>query len=322
MKQKHPIDDNIPHIPVLLHEMLTYLAPAEQQIYVDATFGAGGYTRAILEHSATAQVYAIDQDPEVAKFAEVCQRQYGDRFHFLQGKFSQMDILLQTAGVKQVHGIVMDIGVSSMQIDQPERGFSFLAEAKLDMRMNRNVEQKLSAFEVVNLFSEEHLADIIYQFGDEVFSRKIAHNIVKARHQAPITTTTELAELVRISYPIALRHKARIDPATKTFQAIRIFINQELEELENALAKTTELLAPGGRLVVVTFHSLEDRIVKTFLRRESGTLNSEKRNKYKESMSQPANFQLLTKKGIQASAAEINYNIRARSARLRAAIRN
>ena len=304
------------HTPVLLKEMLHYLSPENGKTYLDCTFGAGGYTKAIL-NAANTTVYGIDIDPDVANVASALESTYKDRFQLLQGNYSDCKDLLQKINVLSVDGIVMDLGVSSMQLDIAERGFSFSKTATLDMRMSKG---GLSAHEFVNSADEKTLAHVILKFGEERNFKKIASNIVKARLSKPIETTTELAEIVRSSFG---RKYSAIDLATKTFQAIRIHINDELEHLKQALEAALGLLNEGGRLVVVTFHSLEDIIVKRFMQRESGarTFSNRYIPEHESQILNKPKLKILTKKAITPSFAEIKDNRRARSAKLRAALK-
>lgn len=308
-----------PHVPVLLKEVLDSMRPVDGEIYVDGTFGAGGYTRALLE-KAQCTVYAIDRDPSVAVFAEKLTREFPGRFFWLLGSFSDMLDLLAAKGVSKVNGIVLDIGVSSMQLDTAERGFSFRYDGPLDMRM---ADTGVTAADVVNKTEEEDLANIIYQFGEERESRRVARAIVRARSEAPITTTAQLAEIVRK----VVRSGKGIDGATRTFQGLRIYVNDELGELTRALDAAEKLLATGGRLIVVTFHSLEDRIVKQFLQSRSGETRGGSRHLPPVGATQQAasgnlpTFFLPSRKPVQASESESEINPRARSAKLRAAIR-
>lgn len=305
--------ENSPHIPVLLNEVLEYLKPQDGEVYVDGTFGAGGYTKAILD-AANCKVFAIDCDPNVAKTAANLTREYKGRFGFLSGKFGNMAMLLNEAGIQKVNGIVLDIGVSSMQLDEAERGFSFMREGPLDMRMSA---QGMDAATFINNATEKELANTIYRYGGEKKSRYIAKAILQARQKEPITTTSVFANIVRDAIH---GKKEKIDPATRTFQAIRIFINDELGELERALDAAESLLAPGGRLVVVTFHSLEDSIVKEFLNEKSGRNKGVSRHVLVIEKNQPdTSFELLTRKVVIPSDKETEGNPRARSAKLRAA---
>ena len=298
------------HVPVMLNEMLEALNPKDGDSYLDCTFGAGGYSQAILE-SCDCYITALDRDPNVIKRAEEIKQNYGERFDFIETNFADSFTKLKK---KKFDGIVLDLGVSSMQLDIADRGFSFLHDGPLDMRMSG---QGLNAEEFVNTVEEKELADVIYKYGDESFSRRIARRIVEYRKTARIDSTDRLAEIVRSS--IGFR-KGKIDPATKTFQAIRIYINDELGELERFLANVKNILKKDGRLVVVSFHSLEDRIVKNFFKE-----NSEKpvaRSKYaKDDMAIDPDkwLKIITNKALAPSDKEVGLNIRARSAKLRAA---
>lgn len=303
-----------PHLPVMLPEVLEALQPANDEIYVDATFGAGGYTRAILE-AAECKVYAIDRDPNVKQFAETLQRDFPDRFVFLAGCFSEMAELLARSGVDKVDGIVMDLGVSSMQIDEADRGFSFMRDGALDMRQSQQGE---SAADIVNHMEADDLADILYKYGEERQSRRIARAIVAARAETPIETTLQLAEIIAKAAP---QGKQKIHPATRSFQALRIYVNRELEELENALEASKHLLKAGGRLVVVSFHSLEDRIAKTFFTTCSReNLGGSRHLPQAEEVASPL-FSLPRRKALAANEQESAINPRARSAKLRVGIR-
>lgn len=303
------------HKPVLLEEMLENLAPKKGEVYLDATFGAGGYSRAILT-KADCKLYAVDRDESAKNFAAILEKDFGKKFTFLRGKFSESAELLAQENVSQLDGMVLDIGVSSMQFDDKERGFSFDSDARLDMRMDQ--QNELTAFEVVNEFSEGELAQIIKEFGEESKAKLIAKKIVETRKTAPIVSCSDLAKIVRSFY----YGYFKTDPATKTFQALRIFVNQELEELKLALASSVTLLKKGGRLVVVSFHSLEDQIVKNFLKKEAGL--DQVVSRYSPEIPQTnlvKNFQIVTRSVIAPSEAEIAANPRARSSRMRVAIK-
>jgi len=304
-----------PHIPVMLDEVLHALEPRDGALYVDGTFGAGGYSRAILS-AADCRLIGIDRDPRVRPAAAHLRQASGGRFVFVEAPFSSMEDVVVSGGGSQVDGIVLDIGVSSMQIDQAERGFSFQKAGPLDMRMAATGP---TAADAVNHLSEQDLADIFYVYGEERRSRRIAKFIVTARAEAPIVTTDRLAEIV--SRAIGGKH-SKIHPATRAFQALRIFVNDELGELARALDASERLLAPLGRLVVVTFHSLEDRMVKTFLRARAGLAGGggSRHEPVVESGVEPS-FRLLHRKAVEASEEEAAANPRARSAKLRAAIR-
>jgi len=298
------------HIPVMLDEVLLYLAPKDGEIYVDATFGNGGYSEAILQ-AANCKVIALDRDPTVQPRADELKKLYGERFEFRAGTFGNFADLVN----EQINGAVFDIGVSSMQLDDGYRGFSFAKEAPLDMRMSMS---GISAKDIVNTYSEEDLANLIYLYGEEKKSRQIAAKIVAYREKKEIETTTELANLI---YQVMPKHSGLIDPATRTFQALRIAVNDELQELENGLFGALSHLYGDGRLVVVDFHSLEDRIVKNFFAE-----NSEKKvhvSRYaKNSGSADTNKPLaLISKAIVPTEVECALNPRARSAKLRYAIK-
>ncbi|QPH53009.1 16S rRNA (cytosine(1402)-N(4))-methyltransferase RsmH [Pontivivens ytuae] len=300
-----------PHIPVLLGEVLEAASPVEG-VWLDGTLGAGGYTRALLDAGAE-RVLGVDRDPraeaEVARWADA----YGARFTFLAGTFGRLDALARAAGVEALDGVVLDIGVSSMQIDEAARGFSFQKDGPLDMRMSGEGE---SAADIVNGASEAHLADLIFQYGEERASRRIAKAIVAAR---PIPDSTlALAEIVASVLP--KQKPGQPHPATRTFQALRIAVNEELAELVRGLLAAEEMLVEGGKLVVVTFHSLEDRIVKRFLAERSGRAGGGNRYQPAEEAAAPS-FEPITKRAVTAGPAELEANPRARSAKLRAARR-
>ncbi len=299
-----------PHIPVMLPEVLESLAPVDGGVYVDGTFGAGGYATGIL-NAANCNVIAIDRDPTAIQNGKTLVEQFDGRLSLVQNQFGNVT---DCVGGQQVDGFVLDIGVSSMQLDQAERGFSFMRNGPLDMRMGEGE----SAAELIARIEEEDLANLIYKYGEERQSRKIAKTIVQAREVTPFETTLQLADVIEKTIP--RRRGDKIHPATRTFQALRIAVNDELGELERALAASIKVLKTGGRLVVVTFHSLEDRIVKNFFKDNSDKIVST--NKYANDeveLTQP--FSLLTRKAVLASKDEAAVNPRARSAKLRAAIR-
>jgi 16S rRNA (cytosine1402-N4)-methyltransferase len=309
------MDKASPHRPVLLAEVIEALAPRDGAIYVDGTFGAGGYSRALLD-AAHCTVWAIDRDPDAVKGAAPLLDRYPGRLHILQGRFGDMFQLLSAHGIDAVHGIALDLGVSSMQFDQAERGFSFRFEGPLDMRMER---AGRSAADLVNELAERPLADLIFTFGEEKKARRIAKAIVAARALAPINTTQHLAEIVRRA--IGAGGHDRIDPATRTFQALRIAVNDELAEIDRGLGAAERLLAPGGRLAVVSFHSLEDRRVKQFLRDRSGRNPKASRHLPTQAEERKPTLRLIAPGGIEPGAEEVQTNPRARSARLRIAER-
>lgn len=298
------------HIPVMLNEVLQSLQPADGKTYIDATFGNGGYSEAILK-AADCKVTAIDRDPNVQPRAAELKAIYGNRFDFRAGCFG--DIAALAGG--PADGIVFDIGVSSMQIDDATRGFSYNKDAALDMRMSC---EGTSAYDIVNHTPEKELADLIYQFGEERKSRQIAAKIVAARSTAPIETTRQLAEII---YQVIYKKPGQPDPATRTFQALRIAVNDELGELKSGLQQGADLLKDGGRMVVVTFHSLEDRIVKNFFNQNSGKTSGTSRYLPAVSAAAPAAFAFCSKALLPAHE-EIAANPRSHSAKLRYAVKN
>jgi len=302
-----------PHNPVMAAEVVAGLAPVDGGTYVDGTFGAGGYSEAILQ-AADCRLIAFDQDPDaVAAGADVVARHSG-RLTLIQGCFSQMAELAAELGAEQVQGVTLDLGVSSMQLDQPERGFSFAADGPLDMRMSQSGE---SAADVVNSREPDELADIIYQFGEERRSRAVARAIVRARQTAPIERTAALAQIVAK----AVGGGGRIHPATRTFQALRIYVNGELDELRLGLEAAEGLLAAGGWLAVVSFHSLEDREVKQFLSLRAGLRPQGSRHRPPSNDNRAITFRLPRRGALKPGGVEISANPRARSARLRVAQR-
>jgi len=302
-----------PHIPVLLDAVLAHLAPRSGEIYIDGTFGAGGYTRAIL-NTAGCNVIGIDRDQTAIAQGAGLVSQSGGRLTLTQDRFSELDSVARELGHEAVDGVVLDIGVSSMQLDRAERGFSFRLDGPLDMRMDRGGP---SAADVIARASERDLANIIFILGEERHSRAVARAIVAERQKTTIATTRALADIVS---RVVRSKPGQIHPATRTFQALRIFVNEELSELACALGAAERILKENGRLVVVSFHSLEDRIVKTFLA-ERG--KSAPVSRHRPVTAGPApTFSLLTKKPVVAGEDEIENNPRARSAKLRAALRN
>jgi len=301
------------HIPVLIAEVLEALEPQAGETYIDGTFGAGGYTRAILDY-ARFRVIALDRDPTAITAGRALEREFEGRLTLLQSPFGALDEEARSLGLEQVHGVVLDIGVSSMQLDEPERGFSFQMDGPLDMRMSQS---GLSAEDVVNTFEEERLADLLYELGEERRSRAVARAIARRRAEAPIRRTRDLAEIV--SKVFHGRHEEGRHPATRTFQALRIFVNDELGELERGLEAAEKILAPGGRLVVVTFHSLEDRIVKRFFAARSGKeAHGSRHFPGRIGDAPPPSFQIINPRPLTPQKGELDVNPRARSARLRA----
>ena len=306
--------DTLEHTPVLLNEVIRTINPQSGKLYFDATFGWGGYTKKLLD-SCACEVIAIDQDPKVKSRAKEFKREYGTRFNFIESKFSEICSVLKKLNTKKVDGFVFDIGVSSMQLDNPQRGFSFNKEGPLDMRMGTS---ELTAEEFINSASEDELADIIYNYGDERKSRRIAKLIVEHRKINPIKTTLHLADIVLKANPKKNNHKKH--PATKTFQAIRIYLNDEFNELFAGLTNAEQALSEDGKICVVTFHSLEDKIVKNYFYKSSGMDYSSYKNLPVETNDSEASL-IPGKKAIKPSKEEIETNIRARSAKLRYATR-
>jgi 16S rRNA (cytosine1402-N4)-methyltransferase len=301
------------HVPVLIEEVMHFLAPAAGGTFIDGTFGAGGYTRAVL--AAGASVIAIDRDGEAIDAGVTLKRAFGARLTLVEGRFSDLERIAHVHGHERVDGVVLDIGVSSMQVDTPARGFSFQKDGPLDMRMGTSGP---TAADVVNTLEPAALTRVIAVLGEEKRARAVAAAIVRARTIQPLSGTLELAEIV--ARAVGRRATDAIHPATRTFQALRIFVNRELEELAEALVASERVLGEGGRLVVVAFHSLEDRIVKRFLAGRSATRSGASRHTPEPDVATPT-FELLTRGAIAATEAEIRRNPRARSARLRAARR-
>ena len=299
------------HIPVLYYETLDNLVKNPDGIYIDCTLGGGSHSEGILERlSDKGLLISIDQDSTAIEYSKKRLEKFGSKWKVFKGNFENIDTIAYMAGVDKVDGILMDIGVSSKQLDDPERGFSYRYDVKLDMRMN--TEQKISAYDVVNTYSEEQLSKIIFEYGEERHARKIAKLILEERKSSPIEKTSDLIALIKRAYP----ERASKHPAKKTFQAIRIEVNRELEVLENAISKAAELLKVGGRLAIITFHSLEDRIVK---------------NKFKDLATAckcpkdipicvcggVKKFEIITKKPIIPIDNELKNNNRAHSSKLR-----
>ncbi|MEQ8965558.1 MAG: 16S rRNA (cytosine(1402)-N(4))-methyltransferase RsmH [Azospirillaceae bacterium] len=304
------------HAPVLLRAVLGALAPADGEVHVDATYGRGGYTEAILA-AAECRVVALDRDPAAVAAGQAAAECQGGRLTVIRGRFGRLDAILEELGAAPVDGVAMDLGVSSPQLDTADRGFSFRYDGPLDMRMDA---EGPSAADAVNTLPEAELAAILRELGEERHARRVAKAIVAARTKAPIERTGTLADIVRRVVP---RSRDGIDPATRTFQALRLHVNDEMGELDRGLAAAERVLRPGGRLVVVSFHSLEDRRVKRFLAERSRTTAGVSRHRpvtAAEAARQPS-FRLIGRKPVTPTAEETAENPRARSARLRAAVR-
>jgi 16S rRNA (cytosine1402-N4)-methyltransferase len=299
-----------PHVSVLLDEVVGALSSGPGDVVVDGTFGAGGYTRAILATGAT--VVAFDRDPSVARFAQALPATDG-RFRLIHDRFSQITAYLDEASID---GVTLDLGVSSMQLDEAERGFSFMRDGPLDMRMGADGP---TAADLVNHLDQVELARILYVYGEEHASRRIASFIVKRREERHFTRTLDLAAVIERA--LGGRKGAKVHPATRSFQGLRIAVNAELEELEAGLVAAERVLKPGGRLAVVTFHSLEDRIVKNFLAERAGRTPGGSRHAPPVAQGAPPSFQLISSKAVAPGEAELAVNPRARSSKLRAAVR-
>jgi 16S rRNA (cytosine1402-N4)-methyltransferase len=299
---------NVPHIPVLLRPILDHCAPISGA-WLDGTFGAGGYTRALLDAGAD-RVYGVDRDPMVFEMAQSWATAYGDRLQLIEGVFSKLDEY-----ASDLDGVVLDLGVSSMQLDQADRGFSFIKDGPLDMRMSQSGP---SAADIVNTTDEAELANILFLYGEERASRRIARAIVKRREATPFDTTLDLADLIENVLPRTKLGQSHA--ATRSFQALRIAVNDEYRELYRGLMAAEGALKPGGQLAVVTFHSVEDRMVKRFLQMRSGS--NARANRYAPDIDRvPAQFELRSKKAIAPNEDELAQNPRARSAKLRIARR-
>ncbi|MFQ5349874.1 MAG: 16S rRNA (cytosine(1402)-N(4))-methyltransferase RsmH [Thermoanaerobaculia bacterium] len=298
------------HVPVLVREVIGYLAPLRDGLVADCTLGAGGHAAALLEAVPGLRIVGIDRDPQARQLAAGRLGEFGDRVRILGGEFAELGSLLRHAGIGKVDGILADLGVSSMQLENPERGFSFRREGPLDMRMGPG---ELTAREIVNRYSEAELQEIFREHGEERRARRIAQAVIEARSREPIETTAELRRIVHKA--VARGPRQRIDPATRVFQALRIEVNQELEGLSRLLDQVVELLDTDGRLVVISYHSLEDRMVKHRLRDLArGEIDEATGRRRSESRL----IEVLTKKPVRPTPAEVAANPRARSARLRA----
>jgi 16S rRNA (cytosine1402-N4)-methyltransferase len=302
------------HIPVLLQEVLDALDPQEGQWVLDGTFGFGGYSTAIMK--AGANVLGVDRDPEAAARAAVLQESFDEQLKFQAGRFGELAQIAQEQGIAPLDAVVLDIGVSSMQLDDAHRGFSFMQDGPLDMRM---AQSGVSAADVVNGYESKDLGQIFKQLGEEKQARRIAEAIVAQRASQPFVTTLDLANCIEKA--VGRKPHQKIHPATRVFQALRIFINAELDELVDGLVAAEKCLKPGGRLVVVTFHSLEDRIVKRFFQERSKRHAGGSRHMPEQDLADPS-FEMLVKGAVGPGEEELERNPRARSAKLRAAVRS
>ncbi len=301
------------HIPVMCDEVVKLLNPQKDKIYVDATFGQGGYSQQILSKTNCC-VVGIDRDKEAIKYAQILKKKFSSKFNFKNERFSNIEKIFKN---RKVDGITFDLGMSNTQLSSGKRGFSFSNDGPLDMRMGMQKNDKLTAKEIVNSFSQKQLFDIFRKFGEEKKSQKISKAIVKAREIKTITSTSELSKIINEVNTIGNIKK---NPSTKVFQALRIFINEELLELDNALKSCLKILNKKSKIIVVSFHSLEDRIVKSFFRENSGYLiNNYKHLPYLKHQNRKTYLKLLTKKAIKPTIKEIQENPKARSAKLRAA---
>ena len=295
--------DQLSHFPVMVNEVVSFLEPKKEKIYLDCTFGQGGYSRKILE-SAECKVCAIDRDISSQKYAKILSQKFNARFTFNNTKFSDLHFFLHKKNIKAIDGMVLDLGVSNTQLNDPHRGFSFNYNGPLDMRMDK-INTKLTAETIINEYDEKELSDIFFYYGEERNSRKIAKSIVEFRKKRKIDSTKMLSDIIQKINKYKFKH-----PATRVFQALRIVINEELNELEEALKISLEILTKNSRIVIVAFHSLEDKIIKNFFKKNGyKNFNDDKKNV----------FRIITKKPITPSSEEIKINPRSKSAKLRVA---
>ena len=292
------MNKELSHFPVMVNEIISFIKPEDNGTYLDGTFGQGGYTKAIFKISEKANVIAIDQDSDAKIFVAEIPKQFKNNFFFFYNKLSEIDTVLKKIGQKEFDGILLDLGMSNTQLNNPSRGFSFEKDGPLDMRMDFK-NNKLTAKEIINNYSEKDLANIFYYYGEERNSRKIARQIINYRTKDPINTTSELSKIIK---------KVNFDkfknPSTRVFQALRIYVNDELNELESFLNKSINILKRKGRIAIITFHSLEDRIVKNFIKKQSELSGQ---------------LKIITKKPVIPTQHEVKINSRSRSAKLRVA---
>ena len=309
------------HIPVLLDKAISYLPIKNKLNVIDATFGGGGYSKSILKSYRVKKLIAIDRDPISKVFAQEIEEKYSDKFNLVNGCFSEIDQLIaSTLSIEnkllKFDIIVFDLGLSSNQLEDSKRGFSFELDGPLDMRMGHS---KLLASEIINTYSEKEIANIIFNYGQERYAKRIAKKITEYREIKIIKNTRELSEIIKKSIPYSKSKKIKINPATKTFQALRIYVNDELNELKTALEKSENLLAPKGRLLVVSFQSLEDKIVKDCFNHKSGKERRSSRHYPDLAEQGPITLKLITKKPLRPDESEVKLNFRSRSAKLRVA---
>ncbi len=307
------------HQSVMLHETIDLLNVRPDGIYIDGTLGRGGHSGLLASKLEHGHLYGIDQDDQALAESAERLKEYGDRITLIKGNFREMKALLEPYGIHEADGIMMDLGVSSPQFDDPARGFSYRFDSRLDMRMDQT--QKLDAWTVVNTYSAKELSDILFRYGEERNAGRIANAIVKAREHGPVNTTFELNDIIRSALPDKILRK-KGHPAKQTYQALRIEVNDELSSLKSGLQDAVDMLAPGGRLAVITFHSLEDRMVKSLFKELTSAPFVEPKIPVKASQMEQASFTAVTRKAVTASEEELNVNHRSHSAKLRVIERN
>ena len=304
---------NLSHHPVLVDEVISIINPQDKKLYFDGTFGQGGYSKKFLLKKKC-KIIAIDRDPKSIQYAELLISKYGEQFQFYNEKLSNIEELLKKINIAKFNGIMLDLGISNTQLNNPKRGFSFTNDGPLDMRMNQN-DNSLTAEKVINEYSEEKLSKIFFSFGEENNSRKISKTIIEFRKKERIESTSMLSKIIE-----KVNFRQKIHPSTRVFQALRIYLNKELLELEKFLEKSVDMLEAGGRIAIVSFHSLEDRIVKRFFKlKSSKKINSYRHAPPKNNENSKIELKIITKKVVRPSESEIKVNPRARSAKLRVA---